>query len=154
MDSETEKPKPAEVDLASFDELDEVDMVVSNPVTGEPTSWVITFAGPGHPLTIEQSNRLARETKREEDQKEAARVNGRKWKPDPETADERRARNVRWISERIVRWTPVKFNGEELPFSLENANRLLLDPRKPKLFQQCLDFLAAERSFTKRAAAS
>ena len=41
-------------DLTDFDSADTADMLVSHPVTGEPTAWVITFAGPGHPKTIDQ----------------------------------------------------------------------------------------------------
>lgn len=143
---------PMDIDLADFDAADEADMVVRHPVTGDPTTWVITFAGPGHPKTVAQMNRMARERRREEAEKEQARVNGRKWKASDESDDDAKTRNLAWIVERIVRWTPVKINGEALPFSPAAATKLLGDPRKGTLFQQCLDFLVADQTFMKRSA--
>jgi len=139
-------------DLNDFDTEDTADMVVLHPATGEPTGWRITFAGPGHPKAVEQSNRLQRKRLREEKSREQAQMNGRKWKAEEKTPEEIRAENVAFVVERILGWTPVRINGEDLPFTPENATRLLLDPKKGKLFTQMLEFLAAEESFTKRSA--
>jgi hypothetical protein len=85
---------------------------------------VWTFAGPGH-----RSGRavepLSRERLHEDREKEQARVNGKKWKASEETPDEVRKRNVAFIVERLLRWTPIKLNGEDLPFSVENATKVL-----------------------------
>lgn len=143
--------KGVSLDLADFDSLDEADMQVMHPDNGAPTNWVITFAGPGHKQTVEFSEKQARERLREDREKEQARVNGRKWKAQDESVAELREKNLNWIASRILRWTPVKINGEEYPFSKENAMKLLSDPRKGNLFQQCLDFLSADQSFTKRS---
>jgi hypothetical protein len=110
---------------------------------------VITFAGPGHPKTIELADHRARQQLREEKAKEQARVNGRKWKAEEKTPADQRAENVEWIADRIVGWSPVRINGEDLPYSRENAIKVLADPKKGWFFRQCLDFLLAEENFMK-----
>ena len=133
-------------DVSDFDSADTAEMPVAHPVTSEPTSWVITFAGPGHVKTIDLANRRARQQLREEKAKEQARVNGRRWKAEDKTPTDQRAENVEWIADRIVGWTPVKINGEDLPYSRENAIKPLTDPKKGWLFRQCLEFLLAEEN--------
>ena len=46
-----EEDKPIEIDLADIDAADESEMVVTN--NGKLTTWVWTFAGPGHPNPME-----------------------------------------------------------------------------------------------------
>jgi hypothetical protein len=135
------------LDLSDFDTADTSDMPVAHPLTGEPTTWIITFAGPGHPKTIDLADRRARQQLRDEKAKEQARVNGRKWKAEDKTPAEQRAENVEWIADRVVGWTPVKINGDDLSYSRENAIKLLADPKKGWLFRQCLEFLLAEENF-------
>lgn len=105
-------------------------------IGGKPSSWVWVFAGPGHPKTVEQNNRLSRERLHRQALMEQAQVNGKKWKAEEETVDEARLRNVDWIVGRLVDWTPVKIDGELYAFSAENARKLLLDPKKASLFTQ------------------
>lgn len=151
----TKENAAAAVDIEDFtssdlDANDTAKMTVE--VNGRLTTWVWTFAGPGHAKTIEQNNRLNRERLHKEAQMEQARVNGKKWKADVETVDEARERNVAWIVGRLVDWTPVKIDGELYQFSAENARKLLMDPKKSALFTQAVEFLADEQSFTKGSA--
>lgn len=145
-----ETSKVAELDLASFDAADEAQMVVM--LNGKPTGWVWTFAGPGHPKTIEQSTRMSRARLRETKAKEEARVNGRKWHAPEETPDETRAGNVNWVVERLLGWSPVKLDGQLTEFSEDKARELLSDRRKEGLLVQSLEFLADDASFTRRSA--
>jgi hypothetical protein len=46
-------------DLSAVDALDEGELVIKHPRTLEPTGWTWRFYGPGHPATIELSNRVA-----------------------------------------------------------------------------------------------
>lgn len=138
-------------DLSDFDAEDTADMTVNHPITGEPTTWKITFAGPGHPLTIERINRETRQRLRDDREREEALANGRKWQAGEKTPDDLRAENVASIVDRIVTWTPVRINGEDLPFTRDNAVKLFGDPKKGRLFKQALDFLTAEKTFTKRS---
>jgi hypothetical protein len=140
--------KPA-FDLSSMDAIDEAEMEVY--ANGQPTGWKWRFAGPGHPKTVEQGNRLARERLRREREQEAAQVNGRKWKPDSETVDEALDRNVRIVTDRLLGWTPVQMSGKDYPFTAENAKALLMDRRKSALLIQALEFLGDEKSFTPRS---
>lgn len=140
----------AEFDLDAFDAADTADMAVK--LNGRSTTWIWSFAGPGHPQTVTQSNRLARERLQQERFKEQARVNGKKWSAPDDSVDEVRARNVEWVVERLVGWSPVKIGGETLAFSPDAARKLLSDPRKIDLLAQSMEFLAADDSFTKRSA--
>lgn len=147
-----EDSKPTEIDIADIDAADESDMAVI--VGGKPTTWVWTFAGPGHLKTIALSNRLSRERLQREREIERARTNGKQWKPEVETPDEIRAKNVSTVVERLLRWSPARLDGEILPFSSEAATKLLSDPRKIALLLQALEFLGDDKSFIKRAATS
>lgn len=146
----TKTATAAEFSASDFDALDEARMTVM--MRGKPTTWVWTFAGPGHPRTIEQTSRMARERLQEQRLKEQAQVNGKKWKAADESEDEVRARNIRWVVERLLGWSPVVIDGAELPFSQEAAEQLLKDPRKVALFSQAVEFLSADDSFTQRSA--
>jgi hypothetical protein len=139
-------------DLSDLDAADESTMTVV--VNGAPIDWTWTFAGPGHPRSIEQSNRLSRERLAIERQQEQARVNGRKWRAPDETPDEVLTKNVNFVLERLLGWSPITMNGEPYPFSVENARKLLSDRRKSTLLIQSLEFLADEASFTKRSASN
>ncbi|PWJ80645.1 hypothetical protein C7441_112187 [Pseudaminobacter salicylatoxidans] len=139
-----------EFDLTELDAADEDVMVVKRN-DGTETGWKWTFAGPGHPKTIEQSNRLARERLRREKEQEQAQVNGKKWKAPDETPNEVLERNVRLVVERLLGWSPIKMNGQDHPFSPENAKALLTDRRKGTLLIQSLEFLGDDAAFTQRS---
>ncbi|RUU37225.1 branched-chain amino acid ABC transporter [Mesorhizobium sp. M6A.T.Ca.TU.002.02.2.1] len=137
-------------ELGSLDALDEAPMNVV--INGKVTTWVWTFAGPGHEKTVEQTNRIARQRLHEEARKEQAVVNGKKWIAEEPTPDEVREKNVNWIVGRLLGWTPVKIDGEMLTYSEDAARKLLADPRKSAIYVQALEFLAADTSFTPRSA--
>lgn len=141
-------------DLAEFDPIDEAQMVVKNPKSGQPTTppWVWTFYGPSHPKTIELINEVSREAMRDERLKEEARVNGRKWKGDERSVNEVRERNLRRIVGRVKSWTPVLIEGETLTYSPEATLKLLLDYRRSWLFKQISDFLGDDETFMKPSA--
>jgi hypothetical protein len=138
-------------DIDALDAADTADMEVLGP-DGRLTGWIWTFAGPGHPQTITQSNRIARERLHEDSQKEAARVNGRKWKPPEETVDQVRAKNIEFVVERLVGWQGATRGGKEFPYSPENAREILQDRRKAALLTQALEFLGEASSFTQSSA--
>lgn len=146
--------KASELDAVSdidvFDAVDTAEMVVLTP-DGRLSQWVWTFAGPGHPSTIAQSNRLARERLHEDSQKEAARVNGRKWKSVEESPDDVRAKNANFIIERLISWDGATRAGQPFPYSVESARQILLDPRKSGILIQALEFLGENASFTPRS---
>lgn len=147
----TDKTAPsAAFDLSDLDASDTAVMEIY--ANGKPTNWLWEFAGPGHPKTIEQSNRIAKERLRKEREIEQAQVNGRKYKPAEETVDEALSRNVQLVVDRLLGWSPIKMDGKDYPFSPENAKALLLDRRKGQLLVQALEFLGDERSFTPRSA--
>lgn len=146
------KTEIAEFSMTELEAQDTADMVVE--VNGKPTNWVWTFAGPGHEKTIAQSNRLARERLHRDRQIEQQQLNGKKVKLPDETVDEVRERNVMQIVERLVGWSPVKIDGQDYPFSAENAKALLINPKRIGLLTQALTFLGDEQSFTTRSASA
>lgn len=135
------------LDLSTFESEDTAEMVVLHPATGQPTTWKITFAGPGHPKTMEQADRLGRRTLEEQRRRDQAMVNGRKWKAESPTLDDQRKESVRLVVERILGWSPVKVSGADYPFTPENAERLLLEPKQAALYRQCFEFLTADDAF-------
>jgi hypothetical protein len=139
----------ATFDLADLDAIDTADLEVRHPATGAPTGWVITFAGPGHPQVVALNERTLRKRLREDRDKEQARANGRKWKGEDKSPEEIRVENISFLVDRIVGWTPVNINGQDVPFSREAAMQLLGDPRKGWLFTQALDFVVADDTFTR-----
>lgn len=141
--------KPIDIDVSAFEALDESDMRVI--LNGKETTWIWTFAGPGHERAVAQAARLARARLQDSREKEQAQVNAKKWKAPEETVDQVRARNIGYVVDRLLRWSPVRFNGEDFPYSPENARALLSDPRKASLLAQATDFLTDDASFTKRS---
>lgn len=117
-------------------------MTVVHPVTKAPTPWKITFAGPGHPQIIALDNRLARKGLQRRATQEAARVNGRKWKPEDKQPDDARRENAEIMVDQIVGW-----EGCEVAFSRDAAINLLLNPKMGLLIQQIDAFLEDEKSF-------
>lgn len=137
-------------DLSDIDASDEAEMVVT--VGGKPIDWTWTFAGPGHPQAVEQSNRVARDELNKQRLVEQARANGKKFKSEQQTPDGLLADNVSYVLERLLRWSPVKMAGNDYAFTNENARALLMDRKKGALLQQAIDFLLDDNSFMKRSA--
>ncbi|MGS1095879.1 branched-chain amino acid ABC transporter [Aquamicrobium terrae] len=140
-----------ELDLSDFDTVDE-DVMTVKTKDGTETTWTWTFAGPGHPKTVEQSNRLAKERLRREKAQEQAVVNGKKWKAEDETPDEALDRNVKLVTDRLLGWSPINLNGTPFPYTVENANLILKDRRKGHILIQALEFLGDEVAFSGRSA--
>lgn len=143
-----------DLDISLFAAEDTADWHVPHPVTGGPTTWVWTFAGPGHPQTVEAANKAIARRLREEKLREQAQVNGRKWTAEDRTPETVRAENVRLVTDRLLGWSPIKINGADFPFSLENATTLLSDPKMGRLFNGAIAFLGDDAAFTKRSAAT
>jgi hypothetical protein len=145
----SEKIEPFNIDELRSTETDELPIV--HPATGQPTTWVWTLAGPGHPKTIEQSERQARDALRLQRQREQAIVNRKKWIEPERSPDEIRDENARSFAARVLGWTPARINGDDYPFSQENAVKLLLEPAYGRIYVQLLEHFTADASFTQRS---
>lgn len=140
-------------DLGSRRSLSTSLMEVRDPIPpNAPTGWVWTIAGPGHDATIKLQNEFARDRLREEQAKEQARTNGKKWKSPETSADEERAKFVRRISRRVLGFPPCNLNGEKLLYSPEAVFKLLNDEEFGWLFTQLIEFLGEDASFIKGSA--
>jgi hypothetical protein len=141
-------------DLGALDARDEAELAIKHPSTGEVTTWVWTFYGPGHPKTIEIANRVSRDALHDLAAQKQARVNGKKWKEGDQSIDQIRAENVDNIVARTKMFTPVKLGEDTISFTPETARALLLDRRKNWLIGQVMEFLADETSFIQPSATS
>lgn len=141
-------------DIGSLDARDECDLAIKHPTTGEPTTWVWTFYGPGHPKTIEVANRVSRDALRKQAAQKQAQINGKKWKEEEQSIDLIRAENVATIVARTKTFTPVKLGADTISFSPDAATALLLDRKKGWLLSQILEFLRDDESFIQPSATS
>jgi len=140
----------ATFDIDDLNSVDEGKMMV---LAGDrPTGWEWTFAGPGHPMGIAQTNRIAREELSRQRSQEQARVNNKKYKAEEKSPDDLLEENVNFILERLLGWSDVNMNGKPFPFSRENARSILKDKRKATILNQCIEFILNDNSFTKRSA--
>lgn len=140
-----------EFDLDALAAIDQAELEIKSR-DGKPTGWKWTIAGPAHPVTIELSNRATKENFARAKAQEMARVNGRKWKGDEESADDVLRQSAANIADRVLGWTPVKFSGQDYPCTKENVIALLMDPaRGDTLVAQLTEFIGDERAFMKRS---
>lgn len=130
-------------DLSNRRAEDTGDLNVVDPVTGENTDWIITFAGPGHEKAIKQMNRMIGKGMKK------ARTKGG---ADSFTVDEIKAEGVDFIVERIVGWTGLVDKGKEVKFEEEVAKQLLSEPALQWAKRQCDTYLADDASFINRSA--
>jgi len=148
-------------DLSELDAADESHFVAH---TTEKVRWVWVYAGPGHPKTIEVSDRRAKKRLQEDRLKEQAVVNGKKWKADDMSVDDAKEEIVRIATERLLGWHLEDVNtgerlsesptldGRAFPFSEENARAFLREPRRVGVLNKALEWLGDEASFTPRSA--
>jgi hypothetical protein len=130
------------------------ELAIMHPVTGAATSWCWTLAGPAHPQTIAQSDRIARELMRRDSLRNQAIVNRKKWAEPEKTPEDQRRENAEFFADRVLGWTAARINGENYPFTRDNAVKLLLDPAYGRIYAQLSQYFQAEDSFTRRAATS
>lgn len=143
---------PDAFDIDDLRATDTDDLAIVHPVTGKPTSWVWTLAGPAHPDTIAQANRSTREMLKTQRMKENAATNRKKWIEPERTPEEVRRENAESFAARVLGWTPARINKEDYPFSKENVVRLLLDPAYGRIYAQLLEYFSSDDSFTNRSA--
>ncbi|WP_424813569.1 hypothetical protein [Roseococcus sp. YIM B11640] len=141
-------------DLGSIVVQDTTELEILHPQTDKPTGWKITLAGPGHPVTQEIGNDAARERLKLEREQDAARVNGRKWKPDAADPEAERLRILGRVAKRILGWSPVNLNGSPFPYTAENALDLLTNPQRVWAGNQVVERLGEDASFIGSSAAT
>lgn len=137
------------IDLSGMMPADTSVLEILKPGGTEGTGWKVTFAGPGHPKTVAWQTEQSRRNIRKAAQIEASQANGRKVKPEDREPDDVRRENVEWVVARIVDWTPVKIGGKE--YVAADATDLLMRPEMGWAYVQMVEFLADERSFTRRS---
>jgi hypothetical protein len=149
MSEDTLADAPAAFDLSSLAYLPTAEMIVRHPITEEPTTWKITFAGPGHPITVGLGDDFARRSIKQRKEREEAMTNGRKWKAPEESPDKNRRINATSFARRMLDWTPVvlKAGAPPVTFSTDRAIELLEDQAFGWLYMQVSRFLADDAGF-------
>jgi hypothetical protein len=139
-------------DIDEIESAETGELAIVHPATGEPTTWVWTLAGPGHPKAVEAANIAAREGLRIARLREQAQANRKKWIEPERSPDEMRLDNAKSFAIRVLGWTPVRMNGADYAYSQENVIKLLLNPAYGRIYTQLLDYFTSDESFTKRSA--
>lgn len=149
-------PAPANLDLSAAIPTDTAVIDIFYPGTSRPTGWRIELAGPSHPRTVAVGDEAARESLQKEKAIEFAQVNGRKWKTDAETPDERAERIVGRLVRRIVSWSPdptfPQIGPNPIAFSESAATTLFLRKDMAWALNQIAEYLTSETAFTRRSA--
>lgn len=140
--------------LADLDAQDEVQLAIKHPKSGQPTTWVWTFFGPGHPTTVTLADQASRAAIRRRAEQNDAVANGKKWSAPEETPDGNRRENIDNIVARLKGFTPVNLGDGVVEYSPEKAREFLLDRRKGWLLGQVMLFLAREENFIQPSATS
>lgn len=134
------------------------DLHVLVPGTADPSGWTVTFAGPAHEKTKALSDKAARVASKKEADIERCQVNGRKWKGEEKTPDEKRRETVESIVGRITGWSCADgsagpdFGNGPVAFDEDKVVDLFMDPELGAYFSQFVDFLVAEKTFLKASA--
>lgn len=139
-------------DLSEIATNDTGTLAIRHPVTGEPTSWVLTLAGPGHPAYEEWSAEGQREAARKSRAIEQARANGKKWKAEESDVEAEEAKARARLSRIILGWTPVRVDGADYPWSKQNAEAMCVSQRWNRVRAQILEYMNDEKAFTTRSA--
>lgn len=149
MSEDTPADLSAAFDLSSLAYLQTAEMIVRHPITDEPTTWKITFVGPGHPVSVALNDDFARRSIRQRKEREEAMTNGRKWKAPEESPDKNRKINATAFAKRMLDWTPVVLNAGSPPvtFSPDRAVEILENPDFGWLYMQISRFLADDAGF-------
>lgn len=134
-------------DLADLKAANTAELAIIHPVTKLATTWVWTFAGPGHPVTRALSERLGKKDRAEAFQREKAMFTGRD--PKEKSNNEVIAENALRFGGRVLGWTPIVMNGQELAYSQQKAIEILADPDYGWLYTQVFNFLRDDETFLK-----
>ncbi len=136
--------------LDDFKLLNEGTLDLKN-VRGEPSGWVWTFAGPGHPKTVAADERAAKHALHVINEQEKIRVNGKRYKGSDDTLDDVRDRNIGYMIERLLGWSDgMTVDGQPFVCTPENARSILLNPGLG-VYEQVNGYLTDEKSFTPRS---
>ena len=150
---------PPEADIIDLDLLayqDQFTYRVVDPRTGKPTTWAITFAGPGHPQTLAtEESELRKLLSEQEAQQEEQLAAVKAKQPVPKfhrTVAEERSRRAAWVAARILSSTPARLNGEEIRLNPNNAAEILARPELEWLLNQCNAALGNRENFLRPSA--
>lgn len=141
--------KSQNFDISTFEKTaaDTADMTVRNPANGEPTPWIITFAGPSHPKRVALEDKALRDVLKKNKTYETQRRNGKRVKVEDQSPEELRRENAEAIADQIISWT-----GATIEFDRDVAVEKFMDPRYRLLVEQINEFLADDAIFIRNSA--
>lgn len=144
MDTNEAAQAADDFDLGNFRSVDTAELVMKHPVTGAPTKWVWTIAGPAHPETKALATRQARRAQLDT---LALQRRGRQKATDLPDPDEGRNQFGQDLAARVLNWPSIKLNGETLVFSKDKTAEILNDPAYGWVVTQLVEFLTADSVF-------
>lgn len=154
METKDTNTAPAVFNLDDTTPLETFDYTAKVPGTEDPTTWIVTFAGPAHPKTIKLNNDSSKKALRQKAAMDQARINGKKFKVDEKSPEDDRREFIEGVVARIVTWTPVTFGGKRYDFNDNDAVELLMHPALGAYVAQFVTVLLEEQTFTRASAKS
>lgn len=132
--------------------LSENTVVNIKNASGQDTGWKITLAGPSHPQVIEFADEQAKSGLQKQRLIEQAQVNGKKYHAEEKSPDQARRESIRWVTRRIIGWTPVKIGDKVWEYSQPNAEELFIKPELGAVLSQLTEAIGEDKRFMKPSA--
>ena len=130
-------------DVADFEDLPEGEVVIKNPVTGEPTSLVIVLAGPEHPIRKRTMFERQRQMRRQ------FQKTGKLTLGDPVEDEEV---ETAMLADFTLGWRNFVMGGKQHQYSRATALSVYSDPKMRWLRDQVKTALDEREAFIKRSA--
>lgn len=144
------------IDLSGAVPVDTIEYEILKPGGTDGTGWVWQICGPAHPKAVAHTEAAQRKNLRKQRQIEQAQANGRKYVAEERTVEDQRRDNVAWIVSRVTGWNrPVTLNQispNPINYSDQAVADILIRPEMAWLYNQLVDVVTEEKSFTNASA--
>lgn len=127
------------MDLSDFEQRDTFEYQLETPA-GDKLDVAFTLAGPTHPTREAYAKRVSRRQLREFNRKGKAQL--------PDDPDDIEHGQVEFACVITLGWRDLSVDGEEFPYSVENARRLYTDRRFAWVRNAVLTAAAEVANFT------
>ncbi len=144
------------LDLSGIAPIDTIQHEILKPGGIDGTGWVWDILGPSHPKAVAYNDEQQRKNLRRERQQEQQRANGKKVVVEERTVEDQRRDTAMWLASRVGGWNRAirltEVSPEPMAYSDENVVKILVSPKMGWIFQQIVDVITTDSSFTKTSA--
>lgn len=141
------------LDLSGIAPVDTIQHEILKPGGIEGTGWVWDILGPSHPKAIAYNEDQQRKNLRRERQMEQQRQNGKKVVVEERTVEDQKRDMALWLASRVGGWNRsiklIEVDPEPMAYSDDNVVKILINPKMGWIFNQIVDVITADSSFTK-----